>query len=88
MCPTEDALKRTLDRLEAQKNLTWRYICRKLLPGHEDDHAGAPPPTIYYSGPSTPIWNKQTHRWCLGLPPETRLNVPAGYDVHTTLRST
>lgn len=87
MCPTEDALKRTLDRLEAQKNLTWRYICRKLLPGHEDDYAAPPPPTIYYSGPVTHIWDKNSRTWRLDLPPETRLSIPEGYDLHVTLRS-
>jgi len=82
LCPTEDKLEETLQKLEAGKNATWRYVCRQLLPGHEDDSAPSAPRTFYNGlgqadgGP---------HHWVIHLPIGQALDMKAG-QVHIVVR--
>jgi len=83
LCPTEDKLEDTLQRLETGKNANWRYVCRKLLPGHENDHAPSTPRTLY-NGPATV--NGPPHRRVAALPIGATLDALAGDEVHIIIK--
>jgi hypothetical protein len=83
LCPTEEILEETLQKLEAGKNATWRHICHKLLPGHEDDQP--PLPVVFYNGQATLFYS--IHKgWCATLPVNTELDAYDGDIVHVVIK--
>lgn len=83
MCPTEASLEESLQKLEAGKNASWRYVCRHLLPGHEADQSS--PSAVLYTGPAT-LFHDRVRGWSLALPIGVELEADSGDIVRITVK--